>query len=562
MFAYYGMRTLTSNFRLLRVIPFLTRTFPSRTFKDFSVACSASWSSRQIRKPTRDRNSFSVSPPASEYSTDLKSLRPTKVKMIIERKIDTLETVEKQLDFFVEVKYMTDIVNRIAILYNIAKITERDEEQKKLLKQEKQSAYVELLDSILEKLYRCLPQNLAILIWALGINEEKHKKLLQLCEKKILSRGVLVFNNENIFQILNGCANLNMTKTPIFPKFQEAILNGEVKICDFENHHLSGILLSFAKTDNGSVELFEALSEEFLSRDLATIDSRSIAEFVWSFAKKELEADELFDKVEEEIIGREMTDLNKTDFVKILWAFGKANRGSKQFFCSLDNKLVSLSVGKLTNAELLDIVWSFSKRDFSKGTVFDVVKKELFNRGVQALHTHELVLILLSFFSAQRHDNKLVTDIESELCFRSVKQIASGHLCQIAWCLARTDKSDSKLFDAIEEEASRRGIGVFSKEEKLLLMRGFIEANRGSKKFCQLICSSLSANDVCNFNERDIREFAWCLSEVDVKTESMFETLEKEILNKEKYKFSEKQLIYIKRSFQKVGKGTKELFEL
>ena len=48
---------------------------------------------------------------------------------------------------------------------------------------------------------------------------------------------------------------------------------------------------------------------------------------------------------------------------------------------------------------------------------------------------------------------------------------------------------------------------------------------------------------------------------MDVETRAIFDTLEKEIFNNEKYKFNEKQLISIKRSFQKVGKGTKELFE-
>ncbi|XP_022778168.1 uncharacterized protein LOC111319694 isoform X2 [Stylophora pistillata] len=480
--------------------------------------------------------------------------------MIIQRKIDALETVDKQLDFLMEVKYMTDVVNRIAILFNIAKIIEKDKEQKKVLKQEKSKAYIELLDSILEKLHRCLPQNLAVLMWSLGMNGEKHKKLLQLCEKKILSCGMSVFNNENIFQILNGCANLNMTKSPIFPKFEQAFLNGDVKISDLADHHLSGILYSFAIAGNGSVELFEALLEEFLSRDMTSMNSHPIAEFVWSFAKKEQEADELFDKVEAEVISRDMMDLNKTDFVKILWAFGKAEKGSKEFFQSLDHKIASLGVMHLCNAEILDIVWSFSKRHFS-GAIFDVVKDELFQRGVQTLHTHELVLILLSFFSAQRHDDKLISEIEDVLCIRSVKHIASAQLCQLAWCLARTEKSDSGLFDSIEAVVSQRGISVFYKEEKLLLLQGFVEANKGSKKFYQLLCSSLLANKLSDFSERDIQQFAWCLSHVDIETGAIFDTLEKEIFNNEKYQFTEKQLISIKRSFEKVGKGTKELFE-
>jgi len=42
----------------------------------------------------------------------------------------------------------------------------------------------------------------------------------------------------------------------------------------------------------------------------------------------------------------------------------------------------------------------------------------------------------------------------------------------------------------------------------------------------------------------------------------LFDKLEREILRKEKLFFNEQQLDQIKKGFRKVGKGTKELFEL
>lgn len=561
MFTVSGMRTwsLSTSVHVLRACSFLTQKFTSCTFKEFDNSYSTSRQADRIVKPAR--NSLYFINTLAYYSTNLKSSRPTKAKMIIERKILSLETVKEQLKFFAEVKYLAETVNKITILYNIAKIIESDGEQKEVLKQQNKT-YMELLDSISDQMSRCLPQNVPIIMWALGINQVKHQKLFSLCEKKLLSRGALVFDNENICQILSGCANLNMSQTEIFPKFQEATLNGEVKICDFENHQLSGILLSFAKTNNGSVELFDAFLEEILSRDL-TVMSYALAESVWSFAKKELKADELFDRVEEEILRRGTIDLNKTDFItKVLWAFGKAGKGSKQFFDSVDNELVSVGVERFSNVELLDIVWSFGKRNFTKATAFDLVKKELLKRGAHTLQTHELVLFLLSFFSSQRHDDKLVTEIESELCLRNGKQIGSTQLCQVAWSLGMTGKSQSKLFDVIEAEVFQRGVCNFSKEETFILMRGFIEARRGSKKFFELLYSSFSEKDFSNFNARDICEFLLCFSEADVEAGAVFVALEKEILNKEKCYFSQKQLTLIKKSFQKVRKGTKELFEL
>ena len=565
MFTAYGLRTLSlsTSVQFLRVCPFLSRMFPTCTFKEFSISHGNSWPGDAIAKPRKRSNSLShVDPPDSYLSTNLKSSRPTKVKMIIEKKIMSLKTVTEQLKFFKEAKYVAETVNKIAILYSIAKIIEGDEEQKDVLKQQK-STYMELLDSISKEVSKCLPQNVATLMWALGINQVKHPKLFHLCEKKVLSRGTSVFDNKNICQILSGCAKLNMARSEIFHKFQEAILNGEVKICDFEDHQLSGIIVSFAKTENGSIKLFEAFLEEILSRDFTVINSHALAEFVWSFAKKEVEADELFDRVEEEIPSRGTADLNKTSFVtKVLWAFGQSGKGSKQFFDYVDCELASLGVERFNNVALLDIIWSFGKRTFTKAMVFDVVKEELLKRGSHTLHTHELVMFLLSFFAAQRHDNKLVTEIESELCLRNVKQVGTTQLCQVAWSLGRIGKTSSQLFDVIEAEVLQHGLRKFSKEDKFLLMRGFFEASRGSKKFYEFLFSSFSEKDFSSFAAKDLFEFAWCFSEAGVEPGTVFDALEKEILNKEKGYFSQIQVMSIKKSFQKAGKGSKELFEL
>ena len=565
MFTAYGMRTLTlsRSIRFLQVCPFLSQKFTSYTYKEFSKSYSNSWPGDAIAKQTKRTNSLAyVDLPDSYLSTHLKSSRPTKVKMIIERKIMSLTTVKELLKFFTEAKYVAETVNKIAILYSIAKIIEEDEEQKEVLKQQK-TTYMELLDSISKEVSNCLPQNVATLMWALGINQVKHPKLFHLCEKKILSQDTSVFDNEKICQILSGCSNLNMVRSEIFPKFQEAILNGEVRICDFEYHQLSGITVSFAKTETGSTELFEAFLEEILSRDFTMINSHPLAEFVWSFAKKAVEADELFDRVEEEIPRRATADLNKSSFItKILWAFAKAGKGSKQFFDYVENDLISHGVEKFSNVELLDIVWSFGKSTFTKAMVFDVVNEELLKRGAQTLHTHELVMFLLSFFAAQRHDHSFVTEIESELCLRNGKQIGTTQLCQVAWSLGRMGKASSRLFDLIQAEVIQRGLRKFSKEEKFLLMRGFIDACKGSKKFYEFLFSSFSEKDFSSFTAKDLFEFAWCFSEAGVEPGIVFDALEREILNKEKDYFSQIQVMSIKKSFQKVGKGSKELFEM
>ena len=485
----------------------------------------------------------------------------------LNKRIISLKTVEEELELFKSVKNSASIVNRVTLLYSIAKIAERDRKQKHVLERKSQqrqsNEFMKLLESISKDISHCQPRHLANILWALGKINMKDHQIVQYCEQEILSRDIVACDISSICQIVNGCANLNLIASKIFTKIQDAILNGQLTIRDIKNRELSGILLSFSKTDTASVELYDVFLEEILSRDFMEIDYRNLAAFVWSFAVKEMKADRLFDRVEEEILRQETIEhFHNIDLTMVLSAFGKAGKGSKDLLYLLDNELDTRGVKWYDNAVLSEIVWSFAKRNMQQAKVFDLVKSEVFNRGVQKFQTHELVLILWSFASAQRHDEKFVAAIEGELCLRDVEHFDNGRLCQVAWSLGRVGKSDSKLFDTIEAQVLRRGTREFSMKENCMLMRGFIEAQRGSGGFYELLVSSFSINDFSNLHRNEFSECAWCFSESGVEAGTLFDALEKEILTKDKHFFNERALAVIKESFQNVGKGSKELFEL
>ena len=542
--------------------------FPSCSFREFRNLSQTSWASLEIlrQREPREFGSYLLRPSVVYFSSQL---RPSEDDIKINKVILSLKTVKEQLELFERIKNSADIVNRVTMLHSIAKITGRDGNQRRVLEQEKgkstqasDNVYLELLDSISKDISRCKPWDLANVIWALGKVQEKDHELVQVCERVILSRDITAFDNLNITQIANGCINLDLTATEIPFMLQESIRNGQLKIAHFDNQLLSSMLMLFAKSDGCAVELFNIFLEEILSRDFLVISSSDMALFVWSFAKKELKADTLFDKVEEEILRRGTANLKRRDLFQILWAFGRSKKGSKQLFNTLDNNIVVKGEEGFNNVELLQIVGSFARRNVTNAKVFDVVKDEVFNRGVGKFQFHELVLILHSFVSARRHDNKLVNEIESELLSRDVEQFGNGHLCQVAWSLGRARKSDSKMLNVIETEVFKRGLHQFSRVQKFMLLRGCIEAKRGSRKFYESLQSSLLTNDFTDLTARDIYDFAWCFSEAGVNTGPLFDALEKEILNKGNGIFSNMQLASIKKSFQKVGKGTKELFKL
>ena len=179
-----------------------------------------------------------------------------------------------------------------------------------------------------------------------------------------------------------------------------------------------------------------------------------------------------------------------------------------------------------------------------------------------------LFLILYSFVFAQRQNNKLVEEIESELLSRDVEQFTNGLLCQVAWSLGRARQSDSKMFDVIEESVFQRGLHQFSKSQKFMLLRGYVEAKRGSRKLYEGLQVSFLKSCFSDLTATEMEVLAWYFSEAEnntgplINTGQLFDTLEREILNKGKLFFKTRQLKPIKKGFRKVGKGSKELLEM
>lgn len=564
-------------FHLVRLCPCFPAVFSSSTLKRVENVYRPLCTLAASPKPKRKLNPIFI--PNLMFNYMCSSYFPASVAKdpgYVERlnvKLAPLENTIQHLELFASVKEFASVGDKVHILFKMAKIAEVDTRQRKLLEKERQtsqqglaSAYVELLDNISDAIFECNSRNLANLLWALGKIQERNHKVVEICEKEILLRGIAAFNMIEICQIVNGCSNLRLTASDVFVMLEDAILNKNVNVKSLETRELSGILLAFSKTDYGFVEVFQVLLEEIISRNLSLIESRALAEFVWAFAKKDFKAEKLFLRVEEEIMRRGMSEFDNAAFAKTLWAFGMAETGTKQFFYFLDHEIVSRGVDTFDNSLLLEIVWSFKKRNITQAKVFDIVERQVYKRGVHTFKVHELVLILYSFVSAQRHNDALVAEIEFELCTRDAKQFTKGDLCQIAWSLGRAGKSKSHLFDIIEAEILQRGVdNLPSKGDRfLMLMRGFIEANRGTKELYKFLAHYFCRTDFRNLKESGICECAWCFSQVGTEVGEVFDLLGKEIRQRNKYVFSDFQVALLKKSFRKVGKDidSKQLLNL
>ena len=233
----YGMRALSmfTSLHPLRHGRCLTQVFPSCTFREFRNLSQTSWSSPKIlnQREPRKISSYFLKPSVVHFSY---RPRPSENDIKMNKVILSLKTVKEQLDLFEKIKNSANIVNRVTMVYSIAKITKRNGNQSQVLEQEKgksiqalNSSYLTLLDSISKDIAKCQPRNLANAFWALGKLEEKDHELVQVCERAILSRGITTFDSVQISQIVNGCVSLDLTATGISLTLQEFIRNGQLK---------------------------------------------------------------------------------------------------------------------------------------------------------------------------------------------------------------------------------------------------------------------------------------------------------------------------------------------
>jgi len=112
----------------------LTRLFPSRAFKGFRNLSQTLWSSSKILQQSEPRKfgSYFTRPSASFFSSQPRSSEEVKNNKVIL----SLKTVKEQYEFFESIKNSMTIVNRVTMLYSIAKITMRNGNQRRVLEQD------------------------------------------------------------------------------------------------------------------------------------------------------------------------------------------------------------------------------------------------------------------------------------------------------------------------------------------------------------------------------------------------------------------------------------------
>ena len=479
--------------------------------------------------------------------------------------IAAVRTAEEYLYLYENFKdspAMTRVI-RITILHSLARFATEGPRKnffstkKALIKQN--DVFAILLQNIAAELERCKARELAIVMWSLGKLREHVALIVSECEKEILHRDVTSFKTPSVCRLLNGLASLDLTRSQFFSLIEQSILEGKLKMSDFENRGLAGALWSFSKTGNGSRELFEKFQEEILSRNARKFSSAQLVQFLWSFTQKGIQCDKLFEITTLEILERPKADLSNYSISMLLWLFAKADpdphkeQGNFEFFNCLGAEVTQRGVHGFDTKELSMLVWSFAKRCPNVESVFDIVEKELHIRGISKLRNEELSLILWSFAKSGHFSTALFNACLEEILSRDMGLFKAHQLSQLIWAFGMATVPPLGFFTIAEKEVLSTA-SQFSVKELCMILHGFSQALAGTHELFATLEREVLERNIPKNNPGIIPELASFFSKCNYKATILFDTVEKVLNATDQSVFNEQELQEIKMAFFKVGR--------
>lgn len=457
---------------------------------------------------------------------------------------------------------MTRVI-RITILHSLARFATEDPKKnffstKKALKKQN-DVFAILLQSIAGELEKCKARELASIMWSLGKLREHVALIVSECEKEIFRRDVTSFKAPSVCRLLNGFACLDLKRSHFFSLIEQSILEGKLKMSDFENRGLAGALWSFSKTGNGSRELFGKFQEEILSRNAKKFSSAQLVQLLWSFTQKGIQCDKLFEITTQEILERPMADLSDYSINMLLLVFAKANpdphkqQENFEFFNSLGAEVTQRGVHGFDTKELSMLVWSFAKRCPDIKSVFAIVEKELHIQGISKLRNEELSLILWSFAKSGNFSATLFNACQEEILSRDMSLFKAHQLSQLIWAFGMATAPSMGFFTIAEKEVLSN-VSHFSDKELCMILHGFSRASAGTHKLFTMLEREVLERNIPDNNPGIIPELASVFSKCNYEATSMFDVMEKVLKATDQSVFSEQELQEIKVAFFKVGR--------
>ena len=448
----------------------------------YSMLCSPIQSAKFQRKRVVPQTCMSIQP-ARQCSEE--PLFYVKECHLNEKILCTKKKVQDHLEFYQANRDKVSLVNRITLLYHIAKIVHKFPKEKDAFHEEREkgkhgqeSAYNDILDFISEHISSCKAQGLANVMWALGrIGEETHS-LVRVCEEEILSHDFSVFHYAEINQILTGCAALGLKDSKIFQRVEESILKEIIRMSICEPRQIVGILSAFASAGCGSIDFFDHIEYEIIQRGFKNFHNKEIALVLYAFVTCGIHTNILFEKAEEEILRRSKVRLRRREMVLMLWSFASTGNGSVELFATLGKEIVDNGISHYYTSRLVWIVWSFATVGIRYSQVYKAIAEVICRRGLESFTNGELSLCMYSYALSEIPCHGFLEELTAEVLARDLAGFAADQLAQVVCACGKADLANPELFSHLEERILQLKL---TEKEASMIDEGFRNADMGSE---------------------------------------------------------------------------------
>lgn len=353
-------------------------------------------------------------------------------------------------------------------------------------------------------------------------------------------------------------------KNSLFLELLDQITKG---ISGSSERDLAFILWSFGRLIDivGEMnDLVHACEAEILSRDLKAFDIAAVNQILTGLAACRKKDSEIWSKVEKSILSGEIkiTDFSNAELVGSLMGFSKARSVTSELFEHYREAIESHRMPSFKDFELSQMVFAFAKKGVEAEKLYSYTEQEILLRGIKGFLDKNLFLIPWAFANCKsnRRYDRLFQLIDEEFVLRGVQGCSNGVISNLVWCFSKVGLYDAEIFDVVKNEVLVRGVESFQRDPQLLWSfaraKGSAYPDLGDKIVLWFLSTDLSTN-----HTKDLCLYTWCFQKLGITSESVYQALEMELLQRNLSKIKFVQLNQLVSGFVFAKRGNRKFFE-
>lgn len=312
-------------------------------------------------------------------------------------------------------------------------------------------------------------------------------------------------------------------------------------------------------------DLVHACEAEILSRDLKAFDIAAVNQILTGLAACHKRESEIWSKLEKSILSGEIkiTDFSNTELVGTLMGFSKARSVTSELFQHYREAIESHKLPSFKDFELSQMVFAFAKKGVEAEKLYSYTEQEILLRGIKGFLDKNLFLIPWAFANCKsnRRYDQIFQLIDEKFVLRGVQGCPNGVISNLVWCFSKVGLYDAEIFDVVKNEVLVRGVESFHRDYPQLLWSFARAKGNAYPGLNDKIVSWFLSTDLSTNHTKDLCLYSWCFQKLGITSESVYQALEMELLQRNLSRIKFEQLDQLVSGFVFAKRGNRKFFE-